>query len=237
MFLKSHLYLAAALALALPAVGFSAAIEANGACETPPSASPCAAASVSGAAITPGGSSVGSYNFDVTVGTDIYKVTGTYFDTLSPTDRVFIGFFPLVTVVSATTTSADTVTLDLLQDFSDPNLTKWGGTYSETIPLDLPSVGETGAGQVKYDGQTVGLLGPVSGSGDYTLGPVSTPLAPLNGSLLSADYTLTFTFAKGSVAGEFASSPAVPEPAEAYSMAIGLGLLGLASFRNARAKR
>jgi hypothetical protein len=224
MFLKSHLYLTAALALALPAVGFSAAIEANGACETPPSASPCAAASVSGAAITPGG-------------TDIYKVTGTYFDTLSPTDRVFIGFFPLVTVVSATTTSADTVTLDLLQDFSDPNLTKWGGTYSETIPLDLPSVGETGAGQVKYDGQTVGLLGPVSGSGDYTLGPVSTPLAPLNGSLLSADYTLTFTFAKGSVAGEFASSPAVPEPAEAYSMAIGLGLLGLASFRNARAKR
>jgi hypothetical protein len=232
MFLKSHLYLAAALALALPAVGFSAAIEANTNCES----ASCSAAALTAAAITPGGNSVGSFNFDVTVGTDMYKVTGTYFDTLSTTDRVFIGFFPTVTLISGVATSADSITLDLLQDFSDPNLTKWDGSYNENIPLVLPVAGSTGQGQISYDGQSVGLLGPVSGTGVYNLSATKNPLTPLTGSLLSADFMLTFTFPKGTPDGGFASSPS-PEPAEAYSMAIGLGLLGLAFFRNARAKR
>jgi hypothetical protein len=232
MFLKSHLCLTSALALALPVVGFSAAIEANTTCES----ASCSVASLTAAAVTPGGNSVGGFNFNVTVGTDIYHVTGSYFDTLSSTDHVDIGFFPTITLVSATAATADTITLDLLQDFLDPNLAKWDGTYSESIPLVLPVAGSTAKGQVFYDGQTVGLLGPVSGTGVYSLGPVSTPLSPLNGSLLAADYQLTFTFPKGTLAGGLSSSPS-PEPAEAYSMAIGLGLLGLAFFKNRATKR
>jgi hypothetical protein len=224
MLYKSFLSRYAVLALALPVAGFSAAVEANSVCQTAPTGTSCSAAALTASALTPGGSTSGSYNFNVTVGTDVYKVTGTYFDTLSPTDHVFLGFFPTVTVVSASTTTPDTVSLDLLQDFSDPTLAQWDGNYSENIPLVLPVKNSTGEGQVFYDGISVGLLGPVSGTGVYDLSGSKSPVSPLAGSLLVADFNLTFTFPVGSTAGQTASSPA-PEPTE--TALVGLGLAGL----------
>lgn len=215
------------LGLFIPALGFSAAFEVNGVCQTGFNCSP---SSLSASALTVGTSTTGNYSFAVTLGDgDMYNVTGSYFNNFPGT--TFLGFYPTVTYAGPNpSVAADTITLDMLQDFSSPGAASWDGTYNEKIPLVLPVAGSSATGQVLYDGKTVGLLGPVFGTGNYYL-TQTTPLTGLTGSTLMSDYMLSFTFPAGTQPGGSAGSP-VPEPAQTIPAAI--GLIGLFCFTRRR---
>jgi hypothetical protein len=233
MLLKSNRpCLTAILALALPVLGISSTvtgIEANSACEV----GTCTSGDLSAGALTFGGDTTGSYNFDITADGDVFDISGTYNNTFF--SGTFLGFYPTVTLVSGT--NAATVTLDMLQDFfyGTDATTSWSGTYNEKVPVDLSAAGTTATGQVFYSTdvdttpESVGLLPTANGPGDYYLSG-SAALGPLNGETLVSDFQYTFTFAAGSAPGTFVSSP-VPEPSETIPMAIGLAGLFLFKVR------
>ena len=144
----------------------------------------------------------------------------------------FLGFYPTVTYIGATPlTHTDTITLDMLQNFADPQLSNpsWDGSYNEIIPFVMTSPNSSAAGQVLYDGQTVGQLGPVFGTGMYLLTGTKV-LMNLDGNPLDTDYKLSFTFGPGTTPGEFTSSP-TPEPAE--TLLLSVGALGFALLKDA----
>jgi hypothetical protein len=235
--LKSNpLCLTAILALALPVLGISSVVTgveggaSGGTTVCGTGGTSCTSGSLSAGALTQPGSTSGSYNFDITAGDgDVYDVSGTFSNTFPST--TFLGFFPTVTVVSGSAAGTNTITLDMLQDFStsiaSPN---WDGTYNEKIPFDL-AAGTTGEGQVFYSTnvdpalQSVGLLGPVGPGGDHYL-TASKDLTSLNGDLLISDYQLTFTFPANAAPGTSVSS--VPEPSQ--TIPLGIGLAGLLLF-------
>jgi len=210
----------ALLALVVPVASFSAIIDANGTCVFPSPAA-CAAGPDT---LTPGTNIAQTFNFNVTVNGALFNVSGTTFNNFPST--TFLGFFPTVTYLGATPlTGTDTITLDMLQNFTDPQLVNpnWSGSYSENIPLIL-GPNSSASGQALYDGQTVGQLGPVTGSGVYNLSQVST-LNNLDGNPLQTDYKLSFTFGPGTLPGQASSSP-TPEPAETLLLCVsGLGLV------------
>jgi hypothetical protein len=236
--LKSNpLCLTAILALALPILGFSTVIvtgveggASGGTTVCGTGGTSCTAGSLSAGALTVGESTNGSYNFDITAGDgDVYDVSGTFNNTFPST--TFLGFFPTVTVVSGSAAGTNTITLDMLQDFSTSIPSpSWSGTYNEKIPFDL-AAGTTADGQVFYSTntdttpQSVGLLGPVDGPGSFYL-TASKDLSPLNGDLLISDYQLTFTFPANAAPGTSVSS--VPEPSQ--TIPLGIGLAGLVLF-------
>ena len=217
-----------------PALGFSdpvTGIQVSGSVPTTCGYGNCAAAALSAGALTLGTSTTGSYNFNETATDgDIYNVSGTFNNTfLSGT---FLGFFPTVTLVSTTAAAADTITLDMFQDFTyGTDTTSWSGPYNEKLPLFLSAAGTTAGGQVLYSTnldttpQSVGPLGPVSGPGAFYLVENAT-LSPLDGHLLISDFQFTFTFPEGATKGTYISSP-VPEPSPTIPVAVGLaaGLL------------
>jgi hypothetical protein len=250
----------AILAVALPVAGFSAVTGINasvdGGSVTCGSGSCTAAAlAATGAPITLGPTATtGSYSFNVTAADgDVYNVAGTFANTF--VSGTFLGFFPTVTyegnsgkgtnpLCLTCAVSEDTITLNMLQDFTFPGSSiKWDGTYNETIPLELPVSGSSASGQVLYStvdgtgatvdaGGTVGELGPVFGTGDYTL-TGSKNISPLDGNILASDFMFTFVFPGGTATpvGGSISSPVslVPEPAQTIPAA--LGLVGLLLFR------
>ena len=235
--------LTAILALALPALGLSSTvdtgIQASGSVPTTCGSGNCTAGALSTGALTQGTTTNGGYNFNVTAADgDLYNVSGTFNNTfLSGT---FLGFFPTVTFQGTSTVAADTITLDMLQDFTfGTNSTSWAGTYNEQIPFAL-SAGTTAEGQALYSTnldatlQSIGLLGPVSGPGNFSLS-ASKSLSPLDGNLLIGDFQYTFTFAQGAPNGTSGSSP-VPEPSQTIPMAIGLVGLLFFNFRRLRSR-
>jgi len=82
--------------------------------------------------------------------------------------------------------------------------------------------------------QSVGLLGPVFGPGDFFLSG-SKLLSPLNGDLLVGDYQLTFNFNAGAPMGSSGSS--VPEPSQTIPVAIGLASLLIVNLCKSPFKR
>jgi hypothetical protein len=232
------LCLAVMSAVALPALGISSTITGISVSGSTPTAcdfGSCTAGALSAGALTIGNSTSGSYNFDVTATDgDIYDVSGT-FDNTFPSGT-FLGFYPTVTLLSTTAVGADTITLDMLQDFVfGDDTTDWSGSYNEKVLLDLSAAGTSAGGQVFYSTdvdstpQSVGLLGPVSGPGVYSLSGSAT-LDPLTGKYLISDSQLTFNFPEGAPAGTFISSP-IPEPSQAIPLAIGLAGLLLFKLR------
>jgi hypothetical protein len=230
--------------LVAPALGFSntvTGIQASGGGAPTCGSGSCTAPALSGGALTLGNSTSGSYNFNETATDgDVYNVSGTFNNTfLSGTS---LGFFPKVTLVSTTAVGADTITLDMLQDFSaGTDATSWSGTYNEKLPFVLSAAG-TAEGQVLYSTdldttpQSVGEKGPVSGPGSFNL-LGSAALSPLTGQYLTGDFQFTFTFPEGAAAGASSSSP-VPEPSAALPAAIGLAAcLLLFKLRELRFKR
>jgi len=208
--------LVAGAVLLSPILAHSAVIDVNGVCQFNCLAGP--------GTLLPGQAITQTYNFDVAVNGDLFNISGSIVNKFP--SSTFLGFYPTITYVGPTlSTSTDTITLDMLQNFADPLLSNpsWDGSYNEVIPFDLPVAGESASGQVLYNGQTVGVLGPVFGSGNYYLTQVST-LSNLDGNPLDSDYKLSFTFPAGVGPGTIASSPS-PEPAEA--LLLGLGSLGL----------
>jgi hypothetical protein len=201
----------------------------------------CTAAALAAGALTLGTSTAGTYNFDLTAGDgDIYNVSGT-FDNAFPRGTL-LGFFPTVTLLSTTAAGADTIKLDMLQDFaSGSDSTSWAGAYDEKLPFDLSAAGSSASGQVLYGTNldptflTDGPLGPLFGPGDYDF-TVSTTLSPLDGHLLISDFQYTFTFPEGATKGSSISSP-VPEPSPTIPVAIGLACLLIFNFCKSPFKR
>lgn len=231
--------------LAASALGISSTItgiQASGSVPTTCGYGNCTAGALSAGALTIGNSTTGSYNFDVTAGDgDVYDVSGTFKNTFPST--TFLGFFPTVTYVGSTPAAgADTITLDMFQDFvyGSDSTTSWSGLYNEKIPVDLSISGTTATGQVFYSTdtdttpQSVGLLPTAHGPGDYYLSG-SASLGPLDGDLLISDFQLTFTFPEGAPTGSYISSP-VPEPAQTIPVAIGLAGLLFFKLRKFRSR-
>jgi len=229
--------------LVAPILGFSSTvtgIQASGSVPTTCGSGDCAAGALSAGALTIGNSTNGSYNFDVTSADgDIYDISGTFNNTF--VSSTFLGFYPTVTLLSTSAVGADTITLDMFQDFfyGTDGGTTWAGLYNEELPITLSSAGATATGQVLYSTdldttpQSVELLPVVNGPGNYYLSGSAT-LGPLDGDLLISDFQYTFTFPEGALQGTSISSP-VPEPSQTIPVAIGLTALVLAYLRRPKA--
>lgn len=265
LYKSSFLSRCALVALAVPVVGFSAAVTGiqvattNLAAPLPygivaGSTGPtcgygsCTSAALTAGALTLGGSTSGGYNFNITASDgDIYNIMGTFNNTFPSNPRG--GFFPTVTYEGnmahpGDAVAQDTITFDMLQDFTVGSTANWSGNYKENLPLDLPNVaGSQASGQVIFstldsmnnliNGPTsVGELGPVFGTGNYVLSG-SSNINPLSGYYLASDFQFTFVFPGGTATpiGGFISSPssAVPEPAQTIPAA--MGLVGLLLFK------
>jgi hypothetical protein len=241
---QRHFMLLACLLVA-PGLGISSTItgiQASGSVPTTCGYGSCTAGALSLGALTFGNSTTGSYNFDVTAADgDVYDVAGTFNNTFPST--TFLGFFPTVTYVGTTpAASADTITLDMFQDFvyGSDSTNSWSGPYNEKVPVDLSISGTTATGQVFYSSdvdptaQSVGLLPTADGPGDYFLSGSAT-LGPLDGDLLIGDLQLTLTFPAGAPPGSSISSP-VPEPTQTIPVTIGLAGLLLFKLRKFRSR-
>jgi hypothetical protein len=205
--------------LCVPFAAKSASIVVNGTCES----------SCSSGALSDGQSTSGSFNFDYTSGDgDIYDVSGSYGASYSNVTGSTIVVNPTFIYAGAAPSSGnDTITFDLYQFYFDAECCTWAGTYSESVPLFLSSTagpGSTIAGQLLFDGQSVGLVGPF-GPGDYLVSESAALDFGFsdNSPFLLADYQFTAQFDAGTLPGAGASGAATPEPA--MDLVCGLGLI------------
>jgi hypothetical protein len=236
MFLRpKHLYLTAALALALPALSFSAStgiqVTVNGTptCESGSCDSPTLAASAITYLGTP---STGAFNFNVTLADgDMYNVAGSFANSFPSGANV--GFYPTVTYIGASpSVASDLITLDMFQDFFFHPGIDWNSppNFTESIPFVLSGAGESGSGHLSWDGIALPTLS--TGIQSTQAGTVylngSKSITTIVNDTLVGDYTLNFDFSKGIKDGAFIGSPS-PEPAQTIPVAI--GLLGLLAFK------
>jgi hypothetical protein len=213
---------AATLALALPILGMSAAVQINGTCYGPGSCTNPANLTDAVTASTPVS---GTLNTPFSVGADNYTASVVYSTTY--TSGSFISVVPTVTFVSGPA-PGDTVTLDFLQDIYDNSPGSFDGIYNEDVILNVPT-DTTASGQLLVDGQSVGLVGPY-GAGFYNV-PGSANLSGLNGDYLAFDYQFVFTFAANTPTGTTVSSPNAPEPAQTIPAALSLVGIALVALR------
>jgi len=164
---------------------------------------------------------------------DKFQIAGSYAASFPGGTSIF--FNPVATYIgTSASVGNDVLTLDMFQNYSSPGAANWDGPYTEHIPLTLSTnagAGSTVSGQIEYDGQSVGLVGPF-GPGVYDVTPPAANLTGLNGSLLQADVDLVYDFTAGTLNGASASSSIVPEPAQA--LPLGLILLVFAHYVIAR---
>jgi len=206
-----------------PSIVKSASINVNGNCEVG-----CSFA----APLSNGQSTSGTFNFDYTfLDGDIYNFAGNYSATYSTLNGSTISIDPTITYEGVTpSVGTDTIDFNLTQDYFDSSCCTWAGTYYETVPLFLASTagpGSTIAGQVSYDGESVGLVGPfgpgtysVSESANLDFGGLDTDPT------LLADFEFLDKFAAGTLPDTTASSTnATPEPAMFFPCGLGLILI------------
>jgi len=164
--------------------------------------------------VSNGESQSGTFNFNYTFGDgDTYNISGAYDGSYSSTTGSYILATPTVTYVGASpAVGADTVTFDLLQGYYDAGPGSWAGTYTEYVPLSLDApAGSTISGQVLYDGESVGLVGPYGPGSYFVQKSTSLDFGDLDTSdTLSADYNFVFSFVAGTTSGQGGSS--TPEP-------------------------
>jgi hypothetical protein len=197
----------AALLIAAPALCLPAAITANTVCEVGTCGSPGTLAPGMSIPSTP-------YSFVFTFAdTDTYSVSGTYSASGTAPSITFSAAATYLGNATHTASSADVLSVDLLENFSYTGPT--GGTYSESATLSQSNVaaGSNVTAQLFFGGAGIGLLGPFTGSGSQTYS-ASASLTPSNPTL--ADFNYTFTIAAG--------TQATPEPGSAALMAFGLCL-------------
>ena len=131
---------ASLLALALPVLGFSAAVQvtANGAVSCP--VGNCSTPDViSASGGNTGGSSASPFNFDLTLADgDKYSVIGYFANSYYSNTGTHLGSFPAVTYIGATPTVAqDTISLDMLQNIFDSSCCSFNSR--RLIPKQSPS--------------------------------------------------------------------------------------------------
>jgi hypothetical protein len=152
---------------------------------------------------------------------DAYDVSWTYSAEYN-SNGTELSVDPTVTYVgSSPSVGDDSLEFQYFQNFYDAG--PWNGTYTEIIPLYLSANaagGSTVSGQLFYDGQGIGLIGPYP-PGNYS-GMNSANLSGLTDPTLSADFQFYFDFAEGSTNGASASaaSSSAPEPAQTWPTAI-----------------
>lgn len=215
--------------LCAPFAAQSGSIVVNGTCEAGCTAQP---------ALSDGMSTDITFDFNYSfVDGDTYNISGSYDASYSSADGSTLGVYPVITYIgSSPSVGDDIIDLTAYQDYFDPSCCTWAGTYSETVPLSLASTagpGSTISGQVLYDGQSVGLVGPF-GPGNYL---VSTSANLDFGALdtdptLSAVFQLDAQFDAGTLPEASAASSA-PEPPTALPCVVGLILIAY----GARARR
>ena len=213
------------LTIVIPFAAKSAAVDVNGTCEI----GVCSPVG----ALSSGQSASGAMNFTYTFGDgDAYAVTGTYATSYSTAAGNEIAFDPIVTYMGASpSVGTDTMTLTLLQNFFDPTPGTWAGNYGETFPLVLSdsAAGSSISGEVLYDGQSVGLIGPFGNGSNTGIKTTALDFGALDtSSTLTGALKIYITFGQGTPTGASARSlaaPAVPEPA--LFVPGGLCLLGL----------
>jgi hypothetical protein len=233
--LKRHAIVACLLLS--PFAAFAADIEINGTCiqgTCPPPAGTSDALQFGQSNASPGST---PSPYSLMVNGDTYSISWTYSDSFTSGTEIVIN--PVATFVSGPSTTTDTITFDFFQNYytniSNPT---WDGTYTETVPLDIEgpvASGSTASGELFYDGQGLGLVGPVGPGFHYKQNMVA--LTGLDLSTLSAEYEFTYTFAPGTTGGSI-SSPSIPEPAETLPLALlGLGSCGFALRRRAKSAK
>ena len=166
------------------------------------------------------GDSVGTtaYSFIYTfANTDKYFVAGSYSASGAAPSISFSATATYLGNSTSTASASDTLSVDLLQFFSyndNPD-----GTYDESATLSQANVapGSYVTSELSFGGQGIGLMGPLTtlGSQSFSMSAVLTGLANPN----EADFNYTFHIAAG--------SPAVPEPAEAGFLALGIATIGI----------
>jgi hypothetical protein len=175
-----------------------------------------------------------AFNFNQAVNGDNYNIAGTYSTSYTAAGGTFISLNVGATYLgSTTTTSTDTLTVDLFQNYFDSSPGTWDGTYHESS--GEVSLSNAGAGSwVSVQGfwgvtqplQGLPLLGPFSSPGTSNV-PGSAVLTGLSGDLLMGELQVVFEFTPGTLAGASASSIAIPEPG---FLPVGLGLLGVGMY-------
>jgi len=215
--------------LLVPVAAYSGSIHVNGICR----AGNCGG----GDAVAYGASISSPFNFNYTVNSDVYNISGSYaaaYDTNGTSISVdlsatYLGLHP--------TATNDTFAIDVLQQYFDDSPGTWDGTYTETIPITMSSnvgAGSTVTAQLLYDGQSVGLMGPF-GPGSH-FAQQSANLSGLTGDYLNADYQFVYTFGAGTEPGaEVSLVSSVPEPGQTLPLALaGIAFVG---YRWIRARR
>jgi hypothetical protein len=217
--LSSHIFRAAAVALAIPFIGISATSTVN----------------VTGGTVTyaPGTGTTGTFSQAIFAGSDEYFLSATYTLGASASGGTYFDFVPTVTYIGASpSATADTINFNLLGSIYDSAASNWDGTYSEHIPF-VNSAGVTGTGELFVDGQGVGAVS--KGAGSYPATTVSALLTGLSGPTLSEAFDYSFSFAAGSADLTAGSSPfvssATPEPATIIPAALSLAGFALVAIR------
>jgi hypothetical protein len=158
--------------------------------------------------------------------TDQYSVMGTYSASGTAPSISFSAVATYLGNSTHTASSADVLSVDLLEDFSYTGSTS--GTYTETATLSQTNVGggSSVTAQLFFGGTGIGLLGPFTGMGSQVYTKSAT-LTPPNPAL--ADFNYTFTLAAGSPA-------ATPEPGSLTFLGIGVSIFAFTRGRRAIAK-
>lgn len=242
----------AIMALALPMVGLPAAIVVNAPGATQVCTQGCTPDTLN---LPPGGTSSGTFNLSITTNGDKYNVSGSYLNTITGNTGTSYFFDPTVTFVSSATgftLQADKITVDMLQDYAAAGATLpiyWDSPpdYTEDVPFVLPANGKATAEACFTASSTpttecLPTLSATASGYQSASAPLGTGTAQdpyLDGLVLAEDFDATFTFAKNTPAGAFASSPAAtatPEPAQFIPAGIGLASLLLLKARQLRSK-
>ncbi len=215
-----------AVILVAPSLCPASSITLNGSCEAgtcPPVDS-----------LAPGGSIPATlFNFMALVNGDMYDIFGEY-SAANTTSSPF-GFTATQFNVTAEymggapTTGADTLMIDDLQDFSVPGTFSLAGTYTEDTFANFAGSGGSLAYQAFYNGDGLGLLGPVTSPQSLS----SSKVLALTGTSLDVEAQYTLVFGAGTTRGsEIASTP---EPKGVIPTAAILALcLGIAAIRRTR---
>jgi len=222
----------AAALLLLPCAALATDISINSVCTQGTCPPPTGSSDAVGIAPAPSSTS-GSGSTNITLGTDTYSISWVYSASYGAGGSSIL-VDPTVTYTGTSpSTSADTITFDLFQSYYDTTPGSWAGTYHETVPLFLSSGVGTGSyeeAQLCYDSDClplVQLLGPGSTSATHSAALDFGAADTANN--LVAEYEFTYGFGIGTTSGSVATSPTVPEPAEA--LPLGLALLGFACYR------
>jgi hypothetical protein len=222
-------FLIVGLSLCAPFTAKSGSIDVNGICEVG-----CSSPNF----LTNGMSDAGAFNFVYTFGDgDAYDIAGNYGASYSTVNGSTISIAPEFTYEGTNpSVGTDQINLIFSQGYFDTSCCTWAGTYTETVPLSLSSSagpGSTISGQLQYDGQSVGLVGPFGPGTYFVTQSANLDFGALDNSPdLLGDYQFSVKFARGALPGASAGSTNTPEPVT--PLLCGLGLIMLGGFARSR---